>query len=40
VDTGYFEIGSKHGHSESGRERAKRSPDLREFLEPLIARIG
>jgi homoserine O-acetyltransferase/O-succinyltransferase len=40
VDARYFEIDSELGHSASGPEHAKWSPVLREFLDPLIARLG
>jgi homoserine O-acetyltransferase len=36
----YFEIDSELGHLASGPEHAKWSPVLREFLAPLIARLG
>ena len=36
----YFEIDSDLGHSSSGPEHAKWSPVLREFLAPLVARVG
>ena len=36
VKARYFEIDSDLGHSSSGREHAKWSPVLREFLAPLI----
>jgi homoserine O-acetyltransferase len=36
----YFEIDSELGHSSSGPEHAKWSPVLREFLAPLVARLG
>jgi hypothetical protein len=34
------EIDSELGHSASGPEHAKWSPVLREFLEPLMAKLG
>ena len=40
VEAGYFEIDSDMGHSSSGAEHAKWSAVLREFLAPLIARLG
>jgi len=40
VEARYFEIDSDMGHSSSGPEHAKWSPVLREFLAPLIARLG
>lgn len=40
VEARYFEIDSELGHSASGPEHAKWSPVLREFLEPLMARLG
>ena len=40
VDAGYFEIDSDLGHSASGPEQAKWSPVLREFLGPLMAKLG
>ena len=40
VDTRYFEIDSELGHSASGLEHAKWSPVLRQFLEPLMAKLG
>ena len=40
VDARYFEIDSNLGHSASGPEHAKWSPVLREFLQPLIAKLG
>ncbi len=40
VDARYFELDSDLGHSASGPEHAKWSPVLREFLAPLMARIG
>jgi homoserine O-acetyltransferase/O-succinyltransferase len=39
VDARYLEIDSELGHSASGPEHAK-WPVLREFLEPLMARLG
>ena len=39
VEARYFEIDSDLGHSSSGPEHAKWSPALREFLEPLVARV-
>jgi homoserine O-acetyltransferase/O-succinyltransferase len=39
LDARYFEIDSALGHSASGPEHAKWSPVLREFLEPLVARL-
>jgi homoserine O-acetyltransferase/O-succinyltransferase len=40
VDARYFEIDSDLGHSASGPEHAKWSPILRQFLGPLLARLG
>src|SRR5437764_1514567 len=40
VEARYFEIDSEFGHSSSGPEHAKWSPVLREFLAPLVARVG
>ena len=40
VEARYFEIDSNLGHSASGPEHAKWSPVLREFLAPLLARLG
>jgi homoserine O-acetyltransferase/O-succinyltransferase len=40
VDARYFEIDSELGHSASGPEHAKWSPVLRQFLEPLMAKLG
>lgn len=40
VDARYFELDSDMGHSSSGPEHAKWSPVLREFLAPLMARLG
>jgi homoserine O-acetyltransferase/O-succinyltransferase len=40
VEARYFEIDSDLGHSSAGPEHAKWSPTLREFLAPLIARVG
>ena len=40
VEARYFEIDSELGHLASGPEHAKWSPVLREFLEPLVARLG
>jgi len=40
VDARYFEIDSERGHSASGPEHAKWSPVLREFLDPLMTRLG
>ena len=40
VNARYFEIDSELGHSASGPEHAKWSPVLREFLEPLMAKLG
>ena len=40
VKASYFEIDSELGHSASGPEHAKWSPVLREFLAPLIAKLG
>jgi homoserine O-acetyltransferase/O-succinyltransferase len=40
VDARYFEIDSELGHSASGPEHAKWSPVLREFMEPLTAKLG
>lgn len=40
VEARYFEIDSELGHSASGPEHAKWSPVLREFLNPLIAKLG
>ena len=36
----YFELDSDLGHSSAGPEHAKWSPVLREFLAPLITRVG
>ena len=35
-----FEIDSELGHSASGPEYAKWSPVLRQFLDPLMAKLG
>src|SRR5579875_2936727 len=40
VEARYFEIDSEMGHLASGPEHAKWSPVLREFLAPLMARLG
>ena len=40
VEARYFEIDSELGHLASGPEHAKWSPVLREFLAPLLARLG
>ncbi|MGE5271754.1 MAG: homoserine O-acetyltransferase family protein [Thiohalocapsa sp.] len=40
VEARYFELDSDMGHSSSGPEHAKWSPVLREFLAPLVARLG
>jgi homoserine O-acetyltransferase/O-succinyltransferase len=40
VEARYFELDSDLGHSASGPEHAKWSPVLREFLAPLIAKLG
>ena len=40
VEARYFKIDSDLGHSASGPEHAKWSPVLREFLAPLIAKLG
>jgi len=40
VEARYFEIDSDMGHSSSGPEHAKWSPVLREFMAPLVARLG
>jgi len=40
VDACYFEIDSELGHSASGPEHAKWSPVLRQFLDPLMAKLG
>jgi homoserine O-acetyltransferase/O-succinyltransferase len=40
VEARYFEIDSDLGHSSSGPEHAKWLPVLREFLAPLVARVG
>lgn len=40
VEARYFEIDSDLGHSSAGPEHAKWSPVLREFLAPLVARLG
>jgi homoserine O-acetyltransferase len=40
VNARYFEIDSELGHSASGPEHAKWSPVLRQFLEPLMAKLG
>jgi homoserine O-acetyltransferase len=40
VDARYFEIDSEMGHLASGPEHAKWSPVLREFLAPLMSRLG
>jgi len=39
VEARYFELDSDLGHSSAGPEHAKWSPTLREFLEPLVARL-
>ena len=40
VEARYFEIDSDLGHSASGPEHHKWSPVLREFLAPLVAKLG
>jgi hypothetical protein len=40
VEARYFEIDSDLGHSSSGPEYRKWEPVLREFLAPLVARVG
>jgi homoserine O-acetyltransferase len=40
VEARYFELDSDLGHSSAGPEHAKWSPALREFLAPLVARLG
>ena len=40
VEARYFELDSKLGHLAPGPEHAKWSPVLREFLAPLLARLG
>ena len=40
VEARYFEIDSDLGHSASGPEHRKWSPVLREFLDPLMAKLG
>ena len=40
VEARYFELDSELGHTSSGLEHAKWSPVLREFLAPLVARVG
>lgn len=40
VEARYFELDSELGHTSSGPEHAKWSPVLREFLAPLVARVG
>jgi homoserine O-acetyltransferase len=40
VEGTYFELDSDLGHSSTGAEHAKWSPALRDFLTPLIAKIG
>ncbi len=40
VDARYFELDSDMGHSSTGAEHAKWSPELRRFLAPLVARLG
>jgi|GEM_PF-5358935 len=40
VDARCFEIDGRLGHSASGPEHAKWSPVLRQFLEPLTAKLG
>jgi len=40
IDARYFEIDSDLGHSASGPEHGKWSPVLREFLEPLMAKLA
>jgi homoserine O-acetyltransferase/O-succinyltransferase len=40
VEARYFEIDSELGHLASGPEHAKWSPALREFLAPLLQRLG
>jgi homoserine O-acetyltransferase len=40
VEARYFELDSDLGHSSSGAEHAKWSPVLRDFMAPLVARLG
>jgi homoserine O-acetyltransferase/O-succinyltransferase len=40
VEARYFEIDTELGHSASGPEHAKWSPALRQFLEPLVGKLG
>jgi homoserine O-acetyltransferase len=40
VEATFFELDSDLGHSSAGPEHAKWSPALREFLAPLVARLG
>src|SRR5207248_8535706 len=40
VEARYFQLDSDLGHSSSGPEHAKWSPVLREFLAPLVAKLG
>ena len=40
VEARYFELDSELGHLASGPEHAKWSPALREFLAPLMERLG
>lgn len=40
VEARYFEIDSELGHSSSGPEHRKWSPVLREFLDPLVAKLA
>jgi homoserine O-acetyltransferase/O-succinyltransferase len=40
VEARFFELDSDLGHSSAGPEHAKWSPVLREFLAPLVARVG
>jgi homoserine O-acetyltransferase len=39
VDARYFELDSDMGHSSTGAEHRKWSPELREFLAPLVAAL-
>jgi homoserine O-acetyltransferase/O-succinyltransferase len=40
VEARYFELDSDLGHSSAGPEHAKWSPALREFMEPLVAKVA
>jgi homoserine O-acetyltransferase/O-succinyltransferase len=40
VHARYFEIDSDFGHSASGPEHTKRSPILRDFLGPFVAKVS